>query len=191
MLSATSLHAAAASSAAVSVGFTLLGAGITAVSGLLGVLLKGFLDRGVERRQHEATVQNLRMSLIDQRQRELSAELRAHYGRLLAATHEIYREVSLARQARRDGQMDDAQYVQRLRAISPGDCQALVEETRLRGPADTIALTDGLWTHLRSDPMPRGHDLSSAAWISWKEGYWTRRRALVDACRRDVTPAGP
>jgi hypothetical protein len=174
---------------------TLVGALITGTVTLLAVLVKYVLDVRSDNRRyvhelasqaagHRHEIEVLRLRLDAERASALTEIRRRTAATYLADTHRIYLEMVDARRCRRAGH-DDEEYHRRLRAISPAQCQLSLEEGRLVAVPRVVEKADALWAHLRGHVVPRGHDLTSAAWMQWKTEYWALRTAYISACRAD------
>jgi hypothetical protein len=165
--------------------YTLLGVVITAVVTLAGILVKYWLDQVSDRHRFQRELEKLRLELTEARADSLRESRRKVAASLIAGTHEIYLEIVDARRARREGGGDEA-YLHALRSVQPLACQTSLEEWRLIGSGDAARCADLLWHHLRTHPVPRGHELGAGPWQEWKTSYWTLRSAFVESCRADV-----
>lgn len=179
---------AAVGSSASNAWYTLLGACVAATATLLAVGVKYWLDGRAEKQRHLRQLEVLRIDQASRWQASLIERRQKTYATALSATHGLYDEVRAIRAGRRGGQFDDDQYVVELRALPAAAVQAAVEEVRLISSDETAKAADGLWHHLRSEPVPRGSSLSSTEWVTWKDRYWELRIALVAQCKDDLLP---
>jgi hypothetical protein len=160
-----SLAAASTSNA----GYVVVGAAIAATASLLAVGLKALLDRQAERERHARDIEKLRFESDEKRTDALIERRQRAFATALAATHQIYDDVRAARRRRRVGELDDGGYLSELKGISAREGQVSMEELRLLASESTVNSADALWHHLRSSDVPGGRELSSAAWVTWKQ----------------------
>lgn len=163
--------------------YTLLGAGIAAVAGLASVGLKYRFDSKAEttRRAHE--LEKLTIELDAQREAADRDRRITCVANVLAVTSSLYEQVRTARRLRREGTIDDSEYLSRLKLASVEGGQVALEELRLACSASTAESADALWAHLRGDAVPRGATLRSSDWVAWKEKYWSLRHDLISVSR--------
>jgi hypothetical protein len=178
----------AATTGATNAYFTLLGAAITASVALTGIFVKAWLDRKSDQAKHALEVEKLEFQLAADRDEALRVTRRKVAASFLQHTHEIYTSATRARRTRRE-EPDDDTYLSALRNIEPTAAQGALEEWRLVAGDGADKAADELWSHLRSHPVPRGHDLSSGSWMSWKEDYWVLRGTFIEKCKKDVLGA--
>jgi hypothetical protein len=169
-----------------SVWYTLLGAGVAASATLLAVALKFVFDTRTERDKHQRELEKLRLQLAETRATALLDNRRELFVQVLTSTHTIYCDIVQIRRRRRQGLIEDAEYVTLLKKLSPSEAQTSVEESRLIAAPDTCDAANALWHHLRSTGVSQGLQLESRHWAEWKARYWRLRHDLVAACKVDL-----
>lgn len=120
---------------------------------------------------------------LDERNRELRRERYVEY---LTCVHQIFSEIRSLSMALRESRLSNVDYLTALHGVSTEPAQVALEHLRLVAGQDIAAAAAGLWTHMRSEAVPRGSDLTRDGWRGWYRDYWSLRRRFLNAARRDL-----
>ena len=116
----------------------------------------------------------------------LAAARRATYLDWLAKVQQMYDSIAkIHRQAIR-GDIDAAAAGAQLRDLSSLEAQTALEELRLVAGDQVAAAAAEVWSHLRRERVPIGHDLEPAHWRRWRADYWNVRRTFLDSARLET-----
>lgn len=72
-----------------------------------------------------------------------------------------------------------------LRSVSPQRAQVSLEEVRLVGGQKVTAAAARQWELMRRHDVPTGRYTRPDEWGAWRDQYWDRRRAFLDAARAE------
>jgi hypothetical protein len=145
---------------------TLAGALVGIVAGAVGTY---FLQRIAYKRE---------------RTERISASQRQAYVEFLTAVYELFEDISEVHRQLRSQKISASDTAITLRGLFSRKAQAALDNLRLLSDDQVAAAAAVLWRHMRREPSAIGDDLSWDQHQTWREGYWTARRLVIDAARR-------
>jgi hypothetical protein len=143
------------------------------VIGTLGGVTAGWLG----------TMASQRFSYRREATERLTAERRVTYLAWMSKVHVMYEAIAMIHREATTGVVEPASAAHQLREASSTDAQTALEDLRLLATDDLAAAAAAMWSHLRRDPVPLGHDLNPAHWRTWRDAYWELRREFLNAAR--------